>query len=161
MHNPNLNDDGSYHKKPILIRSLLNYQIRTISAGWGHSAVSTIDGKVLMCGRNYRGQIGKKPDDCEKNSRGHPYSPNFELINGINDKINKVVCGGEHTAAITSEGKLYLWGDDTYGQLGSLLSRNNLYNNNFYKEKPVLVEGEPSIGNVKDVILGSSITFYK
>lgn len=30
----------------------------------------------------------------------------------------KVVCGYAHTLALTDEGKLYVWGGNSYGQLG-------------------------------------------
>ena len=107
------------------------------------------------------GQIGKQIDLCKVNSRGHPYHPKFEVFNIIDEKIEKISCGGEHTAALTKDGKLYLWGDDSYGQLGHNKKLQDIYNNynKCYKLVPNLIEGEPRIGNVSDVILGTSITF--
>ena len=168
-HSESLNDfeDDSddnmyYQKEPKIVNDLSNILVKSVSAGWGHSAILSIDGNIYMCGRNFRGQIGKSLNDCEINSRGHPYSPKFELLTNINEKIEKVVCGGEHTAAITKEGRLYLWGDDFNGQLGHKKKVAEVYIDisKYYKVKPKLIEGEPCIGIVKDIILGSTITFF-
>lgn len=45
-----------------------------IVAGWGHSAVLTQNGQVLVCGRNLQGQLGLgNPNQFPKNERDHPY----------------------------------------------------------------------------------------
>lgn len=156
-------EDKYYHQIPIKIKNLPpNILVRSISAGWGHSAILTTDGKVYLCGRNFRGQIGIDVSKCIVNSRGHPYNPKFNLLEGINEKIDKVLCGGEHTAALTKEGKLYVWGDDLFGQLGhsNRLDRINSNQNDFYRSKPYLVNVESSMGIIKDIALGFSITLF-
>ncbi len=44
-----------------------------------------------------------------------------------------VSCGGGHTAAVTKEGKLYMWGHNLYGQLGNGTDTD--------KNKPILIKG--------------------
>jgi alpha-tubulin suppressor-like RCC1 family protein len=45
-----------------------------VVAGWGHTAVLTDCGEVLICGRNLQGQLGLgDPKNFPKNERDHPY----------------------------------------------------------------------------------------
>ncbi len=64
-------------------------------------------------GSNNRGQLGD-------NSPTQRNAPSFvEQSGALNGKtIVQVVCGGSHTLALTSEGKVYAWGYNFYGQLG-------------------------------------------
>ena len=76
------------------------------------------DGAVLACGRNYRGQLGQDPSSCTLNERGHPYCATFTQVESLQGfKMEKIACGGEHSAAIGEDGSLYIWGDDSCGQL--------------------------------------------
>ena len=41
------------------------------------------------------------------------------IIETLKDmKVTHVVCGHSHSLALTAEGRLYAWGDNSYGQLG-------------------------------------------
>ena len=134
-----------------MIEDTKNILIKSISGGWGHSAILSFDGKVYMCGRNIRGQGGIDPKICKKNKQQFAYISKFTLLSGLaHENIDKVICGGEHSAAITKEGKLYLWGDNSYHQLWTHL------NDHIYIPKMV---GEfPKVSNV---ILGSTSTFIQ
>ena len=76
--------------------------------------------------------------------------------------FKKVVCGGEHTGAITRNGELYLWGDDSNSQLGGDTELNFRYetlNKEYYFDhNPRLIDGEIS-GKVFDISLGSNVTY--
>ena len=142
----NFNDEN----EPIVIiprkvEYLQNLLIKSISAGWGHSSILTFDGKVYLCGRNYKGQIAVDPKKCKINKKGHPYVSKFTLVENLAHKnISKIVCGGEHTAAITDNKELYIWGDNTKEQLLkehiqysyeptiSNFTTNNIYLGNYY-----------------------------
>lgn len=158
-------DDGDHIlPSPHLVESLNGIIITDINAGWGHSAVVSLTGNIYMCGRNSRGQLGIDRDLCMINSQGHDYLPNFTLIKSLEEVVfKKVVCGGELTGAITKDGELYLWGCDSNGQLGGnidLESKYGIDNKNYYYDyQPTLVEGEPYIGKVFDISLGSSVTY--
>lgn len=155
--------EGAYfYPVPRFVSALAGMQIRAVSAGWGHSAVLNYKGDVYMCGRNYRGQVGMQPSACPRNERGHPYLPAFTLVDGLAGlKIEQIACGGEHTAAVTSDGELYLWGDDACAQLGHSASINQEYSSGQQKYKwyPKIVDGEPCVGKVVHVALGSAVTF--
>ena len=151
-----------FYPVPRFVSALAGMQIRSVSAGWGHSAVLNYNGEVYMCGRNYRGQVGMQPSACPRNERGHPYLPQFTLVDGLaGQKVEQIACGGEHTAAVTAEGSLYLWGDDACAQLGHSKSVSQEYSNGKqrYKWQPHLVDGTPTVGKVVHVALGSAVTF--
>jgi len=121
--------------------------IGKVIAGWGHSALMSIHGKVYMCGRNCKGQLGL--GDVNKfplNERQHQYSSTFRRVRiGVeedededeveknekeNEKENEenddddeeiiidVACGGEHTCLLSESGKVYTFGQACQGQLG-------------------------------------------
>ena len=48
-----------------------------------------------------------------------------------------VACGGHHTVAVTSDGSVYAWGRNLYGQLGTGDTRNS--------SLPLLIEGLPPV----------------
>lgn len=138
--------------KPKLVEDVKHILIKCISSGWGHSVILSHSGKVYICGRNYRGQIGIDPDICIKNPKNHPYVPKFTLLESLqNEYIDKIECGGEHTAAITNDGRLYLWGDNSEKQLCNEFENDYTYN-------PIIID---ELQRVVNVTLGSSSTFIQ
>ena len=82
------------------------------------SAIKT-DGTLWSCGYNQTGQLGN-------NSTVHRSSPVQTICGGTNWKM--VSCGGNtSTAAIKTDGTLWLWGQNDQGQLGtnSIISRSS------------------------------------
>ncbi len=94
-------------------------KITQIALGGQHSAALTNRGKLYMWGRNSFGRIGN-------NSTLEQLTPlNITSIVGspfstlaASDLITKVALGSEHSAAITSTGKVFTWGNNRVGQLG-------------------------------------------
>ncbi|KAF7401230.1 hypothetical protein HZH68_007050 [Vespula germanica] len=85
--------------------------IRKIVGGAGHSLILNKNGHVYSCGWNNKGQLGQ-PEKEDK--------LNFERVRGIleNEIIVDIACGWDSSAALTNEGKLYMWGSNNFGQLG-------------------------------------------
>jgi alpha-tubulin suppressor-like RCC1 family protein len=83
---------------------------KQVACGDTHTAAIKTDGTLWTWGKNYSGQIG---DDTYENSR---YTPVTTFGGGTNWK--QVECGGNHTAAIKTDGTLWVWGSNTFGQLG-------------------------------------------
>jgi alpha-tubulin suppressor-like RCC1 family protein len=136
---------------PTLVESAKDLYIKSISAGWGNSAFVSYDGKAYICGRNVRGQVGVDPGSCKINELNVAYVEKFTCLNSLShENIEKVVCGGEHCAAITKDGKLYLWGDNSYNQLCS--------DTPGYTYTPKMVNGPSKVLNVS---LGTSSTFIQ
>uniref|UniRef100_A0A3B3WB72 RCC1-like domain-containing protein n=1 Tax=Poecilia mexicana TaxID=48701 RepID=A0A3B3WB72_9TELE len=81
-----------------------------IACGDEHSALVTGNGKLFMFGSNNWGQLGlgskhtvQKPT-CVKALKG--------------EKVRLVACGRNHTLISTEGGKLFMWGENSEGQIG-------------------------------------------
>jgi len=85
--------------------------VRSIAAGKSHSAVVVEDGDIYTWGRGWDGQLG------------HDIITEIELEPRIVPKMQNrssalVACGQAHTVALTQNGNLWVWGDNSAGQLG-------------------------------------------
>ena len=91
-------------------------KIVQISAGDWHTVAIDEEGKVYTWGYNEDGELG----DGTTNNSSVPIC--ISDISGnilIGKKIVQISAGGCHTVAIDEEGKVYTWGNNTYGQLGN------------------------------------------
>lgn len=82
-----------------------------ISAGFWNSAALCSDGLLYMWGANYGGQIG----DGTTTGRLVPVS----IAPPAGTSWQQVSIGYQHTIAVCSNGSLYVWGDNYYGELGN------------------------------------------
>ncbi|GFY57540.1 x-linked retinitis pigmentosa GTPase regulator [Trichonephila inaurata madagascariensis] len=98
----------------ILIPTELNLDcnILCISAGYYHSAFVTVDGKLYTCGEGESGKLGLPEYTLKKSPLSVHCVPAFDR------KVTWVSCGGNHTIALTSDGKAYSFGNGYDGQLG-------------------------------------------
>jgi alpha-tubulin suppressor-like RCC1 family protein len=88
--------------------------IIAIAAGRFHSLAVTSNGKVAAWGANSRGQIG----DGSTLDRWSPVE--IRLTNGISEPtVSAVAAGDEHSMALTSDGRVFAWGRNSDGQLGT------------------------------------------
>ncbi len=116
--NTNTNDDSMTFPTS-LFPEMKNTKIITAAAGNYHTAALTTDGTLYMWGRNYYGQLGLG-NNINKNT------PQKVQVDGVTE-WKMISTGYSHTAAITADGKLYMWGTNNYGQLGFGVRNNNLY----------------------------------
>ena len=150
--NNNLNEPCC--QKPRLVENIKHILIKSISTGWGNSAILSYEGKAYICGRNIRGQVGIDPHICKKNEENYPYVPDFTLVDSLlHEKIDKINCGGEHLAAVTKNGSLYLWGDDSCKQLC-----NDVKIDKGYTYTPKLISCSSKVVNI---CLGPTSTFIQ
>ncbi|KAG0471269.1 hypothetical protein HPP92_015815 [Vanilla planifolia] len=82
----------------------------SISCGGAHTLFLTKSGKVYATGLNNFGQLGIT------SASSHMLEP-FH-ISGIPGKVLQVSAGYHHSAAVTEGGKLFIWGNNSCGQLG-------------------------------------------
>ena len=82
---------------------------KQVACGYKYTAAIKTDGTLWSCGYNGSGQLGDS-------TITHRSSPVQTIAGGTNWK--QVACGREHTTAIKTDGTLWTWGRDTYGQLG-------------------------------------------
>ena len=99
-----------------------------ISAGVSFSLALTADGKVYAWGDNYYGQLGNGT-----NTRSSIPVEVGASSRMANKKIVAIAAGGFHSLALASDGSLFAWGDNEYGQLGANSSA-------FSVNSPVLVD---------------------
>jgi E3 ubiquitin-protein ligase HERC3 len=87
-------------------------RLLSVSCGCLHFMAFTDDQRVFTWGMNNKGQLGHEEGEDE----GRPPA----LLEFSRQKeISRIACGPIYSAAITEDGKLYLWGDNSRGQLGS------------------------------------------
>ncbi|KAK3254310.1 hypothetical protein CYMTET_36474, partial [Cymbomonas tetramitiformis] len=81
------------------------------SAGDGFSLVLFVKtGEVFAAGRNDHGQIGNG-----QTSHNATQKMDYSYLNGT---AVSVAAGGQHALAVTSNGDIIAWGDNSHGQLG-------------------------------------------
>ncbi|HSA98962.1 MAG TPA: hypothetical protein VLF17_07775 [Candidatus Nitrosotenuis sp.] len=99
--------------------------VAKISAGYTHSLELKSDGTVLARGSDRYGQLG---DDSKLDDKTTPVQ-----VSGLSG-IVAVSAGGYHSVALKSDGTVWAWGYDRYGQLGDDATRAD-------KATPVKVSG--------------------
>ncbi|KAK4429184.1 RCC1 domain-containing protein RUG3, mitochondrial [Sesamum alatum] len=96
--------------KPQPVPSLKDVRIVQIASGGYHSLALTDKGEVLSWGHGGQGQLGHS----SLHSRKIP-----EPVEALaNERVTYIACGGSSSAAITDNGKLYMWGNAADSQLG-------------------------------------------
>ena len=98
--------ESEIEAEPVKIMENVQY----VSVGDEHSAAITEDGSLYMWGRNDSGQVG--------NGKSGENEIQTEPVK-IMDNVQYVSLGAEHSAAITKDGSLYMWGNNSDGQLGN------------------------------------------
>lgn len=95
---------------PKLVESLLGKRPRQIACGGFHTAVVTEDGRVHTFGGGEHGQLGHG----DKVNKVKPTL--VEALVGI--FVTQITCGWSHSVALTTNGKVYTWGNGDHGKLG-------------------------------------------
>ena len=102
--------DDSSLDAPKVIGALSGMRIVKIGAGAQHSMALTDVGDVFSFGIGDDGQLGH-------NSYLSQWTPRrVEKLTGMD--VDAIACGGNHSAALTRDGRIYTWGLGVYGQLG-------------------------------------------
>jgi alpha-tubulin suppressor-like RCC1 family protein/predicted metalloprotease len=113
--------DGTTSKRytPTEITSQFNLSkretIKSVSLGSSHSSAITSEGRVFTWGYNFYGQLG---DGTTLNSRSTPTEITSQFNLSKRETIKSVSLGSSHSSVITSEGRIFTWGLNDFGQLG-------------------------------------------
>lgn len=103
---------------PLQVHGLLDGKyVIAIAAGDYHSMALTDDGKVYTWGENYIGQLG----DGTVDDVIEPYGKTLPVqVQGLpSDKVVMAIAAGHrHSVAVTSDGHVWTWGWNYFGQLG-------------------------------------------
>ena len=89
----------------------LNGAMSAIAAGYGHTCALTVGGgSVIKCwGWNNHGQLG---------NGNAAFSLTPLDVQGLNGAIGAITAGFYHNCALTKEGGMKCWGNNSYGQIG-------------------------------------------
>ncbi len=109
---------GTNSSVPVAVSTttgLTNTNVATISAGTNTSCVVTKFGKAYCWGSNNNGQLGNSNTGTNSNV---PVA--VSTTTGLTDTNVASISVGQYTScALTTLGKAYCWGGNTYGQLGN------------------------------------------
>ena len=97
-------------------------QVKAVACGLVHSAAVTENGDLYTWGCGFQGQTGHASLalDDETNDRLTGVQLLPKLVGSFvrKEKITAVACGARHTAALSSLGEVWCWGEGKCGQLG-------------------------------------------
>ena len=137
--------------------------MKSVIAGGSHSAavtvdnkvslvvilLVTVDNKVFMWGLNKGGQCGSGNNKVESIMEPRPIdSKSIDLAEGdggVHGKssdweVQQMCCGRSHSALLTASGRLFVWGEASFGRLGQPDSSSfSVHNNKRYSSFPVEV----------------------
>ncbi|XP_052027117.1 X-linked retinitis pigmentosa GTPase regulator isoform X2 [Apodemus sylvaticus] len=104
--------------KPTCIKALKPEKVKLAACGRNHTIVSTDTGGVYAAGGNNEGQLGLgDTDDRDTFHQIDFFTPS--------DTIKQLSAGANTSAALTEDGKLFMWGDNSEGQIG-LKNKSNV-----------------------------------
>ncbi|ROL62509.1 T9SS C-terminal target domain-containing protein [Bacteroidetes/Chlorobi group bacterium ChocPot_Mid] len=98
-----------YSNVPVKVDSLKS--IIAIAGGWWHSLALKNDGTVWAWGNNNLGQLGN-------GTNTYTYSNVPVKVDSLTSII-AIAAGGWHSLALKSDGTVWAWGYNNYGQLGN------------------------------------------
>ncbi|XP_031196416.1 X-linked retinitis pigmentosa GTPase regulator isoform X3 [Mastomys coucha] len=104
--------------KPTCIKALKPEKVKLAACGRNHTLVSTDTGGVYAAGGNNEGQLGLGDTDDRDT---------FHQIGFFtsSNTIKQLSAGANTSAALTEDGKLFMWGDNSEGQIG-LKNKSNV-----------------------------------
>lgn len=95
---------------PTQIQALHRATVTNVSAGGGHTLVTTRSGRVFSCGLGEFGQLGLGDyEDAMVPTR---------VVALSSVKVVQTSCGSQHSCFLTSEGDVYTCGKGSRGRLG-------------------------------------------
>ncbi|XP_006072374.4 X-linked retinitis pigmentosa GTPase regulator isoform X2 [Bubalus bubalis] len=97
--------------KPTCVKALKPEKVKFVACGRNHTLILTGGGQVYATGGNNEGQLGL--GDTDERSA-------FHLISFFTSqhKIKQLSAGSNTSAALTEDGELFMWGDNSEGQIG-------------------------------------------
>lgn len=122
--------------------------VKYVSVGAGHTLIVKNDNTLWGLGYNEYGQLGqgeiKRTDDYFKYEYCEPYF--YEEPVKIMNNVEKAEAGSSHSVVLKTDGSVWTFGDNLYGQLG--------YKHDGINPMPCKI-----LENMEDIVAGTSATF--
>lgn len=107
---------------PVLVRQATGTPltgVTAIAAGGDHSLAIGTDGAVLAWGDNSFGEVGDDTTENRANPTSVVVKPPGAIFPVELMGATAVAAGRDHSLALTSDGAIYAWGNNSGGQLGN------------------------------------------
>ena len=137
-------------QKPTMVYLPKRINIISISTGKNFAILLTNKGICYGIGSNEKGELG-----INNTSIKYCITPE-EIVDlkKYKDKIIQVSCGFKHTVCLSEKGRVYSWGNNTFGQLGHESNSN-------YRPLPVIIEDNNSeLIRIIQVAAGFRASFF-
>jgi alpha-tubulin suppressor-like RCC1 family protein len=105
--------------QPFMVNFPKKIKIESISTGKNFAILLSFNGICFGLGSNEMGELGMKDVKfCERPQ---------EIVDLIqfNERIIQVKCGYKHSICVSVNGKVYSWGNNSFGQLGHINNGDN------------------------------------
>lgn len=93
-------------------------QPNRLSAGLSHTAYVDENGTLWTWGSNEAGQLGAETQETGLDREGNRVSVSGASL-PVLEEVRSVAAGGDFTVALKTDGTLWAWGGNDYGQLGN------------------------------------------
>ncbi|KAL3721308.1 hypothetical protein ACJRO7_033755 [Eucalyptus globulus] len=104
------NLESQWRPKPVAFSGFKQQGLKSIACGGAHTLFLTESGQVYATGLNDHGQLGISDHKM--------YTTEPVEVSGLPEEIVEISAGYHHSCAITVDGELYMWGNNSSGQLG-------------------------------------------
>ena len=162
---------GSRFYTQTLMEISAESKIKLVKSGLKHAICLTETNEIYTWGYNNLGQLGLNLNETKANIKSEINFETGEIFNYINTPepipfflknnrsilISEISCGNDFTIALTTAGKLYGWGDNTFNQLGvnnqtsSIISQSQ-DEGKFFIEEPVqiswMIDSKRDLANI-------------
>uniref|UniRef100_K3WD87 RCC1-like domain-containing protein n=1 Tax=Globisporangium ultimum (strain ATCC 200006 / CBS 805.95 / DAOM BR144) TaxID=431595 RepID=K3WD87_GLOUD len=111
------NDPDSWHSDvhaPEVVDALKSSRFRSVACGFGHNLALSTQGQVFVWGSATHGKLGIGTISENESFTLSPLP--LPLPTGMS--VRKIACGPSHSALLTTDGSLYVWGCGDGGKLG-------------------------------------------
>ena len=103
-------------KVPEATDDIEEYQARTVALGKNHTAILSANDVILNVGLNAKGQFGNGKISTATSSTYYLLESNCTVVTAMHDVV-AMEAGSEHMLAMTKDGTIYAWGNNSVGQL--------------------------------------------
>ena len=105
---------GALPWRPYLLR--MPVKVATVCCGWEFTIALTESATMLGWGENDKGQLGFQTSGPVR----RPTAIDLEGAREVDEEfeVASVACGSNHASCIDSDGRLFTWGDNEFGQCG-------------------------------------------